>query len=170
MNKRWCAVLLCVLLLLLCGCEQRQPAMTGPKVSKEGIEEFYARKAAAATAVAEENVLMSDNGSTVLGSDLIRTEVASVTFLGTLENKAAESWDVSQGQNGSVWAWTVPNGNRFDLYIAAERGIFAPENFGGFFEGYENLESIDFGVLDTCNTVNTLQQIRAATSMIAKVS
>ena len=166
MNKRWFAVLLCILMLLLCGCEQRQPAMTGPKVSKEGIEEFYARKAAAATAVSEENVLMSDKGEKVLGSDLLRSEVSAVTFLNTLESKGAESWDVSQGQNGSVWAWTVPNGNRFDLYIAAAWGIFAPEDMGGFFENYSNLTAVDFGsVLDTGNTVNMDSMFRGCENL-----
>lgn len=154
MNKRWLAVLLCITALLLCACERRQTG-SGPQMSPEAVEEFYARKAAAATAVSEENVLMSDSGDTVFGSDLLRTEVSSITFLGSLEGKPGNSWDVSQGQNGTVWAWTVSGGGFYELYIAAERGIYAPENCSGLFAGYTNLTGIDFGdVFDTCNAVN----------------
>lgn len=165
MKKRWFAVILCALAMLLCACERRQ-TMSGPQMSPEAVEEFYARRAAAATAVPEENVLMADRTDTVFGSGLPRTEIGTVTFLGSLEGMPKGSWDVSQGQNGTVWAWTTPNGMLFDLYIAAERGIWAPEDCGRLFAGYGNLRSIDFGgVFDTCNTRDMSDMFRGCESL-----
>lgn len=79
-----------------------------------------------------------------LGGPVTRGQVASVTFLDSLENLPEGAWDVSAGKDGSVQAWTEENGERYDLFIAAPGGMAAPEDCTGLFMGYENTEAIRF--------------------------
>ena len=78
----------------------------------------------------------------VFGSEIIRRQVASVTFLDTLSGAPADAWDVSQNADGSVLAWAVPNESLYDLYIAGEGGVIAPENCKEMFCCYMYLHTI----------------------------
>lgn len=80
----------------------------------------------------------------VFGTDLMRNQVASVTFLNTLKDAPDTVVDLSAARDGSVQSWIVPNGNRFDLYIAAEGGVKAPANSSGLFAYYDGATSISF--------------------------
>ena len=110
----------------------------------------------------KENVLMYDNGdwsgtSPVLGSSIPRYAVTDITFLDTLVDVPADSWDVSRGQNGKVLAWVEKNGivkfegsngavysrDVYSLYIAADGGIQAA-SCAGLFSGYTNVTKINF--------------------------
>ena len=62
----------------------------------------------------------------MLGSDLTRTQVCSVTVLDSLEACPEDAWDVSENGDGSVMAWTEESGDLFDLYLAGEGGVAAP--------------------------------------------
>ncbi|MBQ2954927.1 MAG: BspA family leucine-rich repeat surface protein [Clostridia bacterium] len=87
---------------------------------------------------------------TVLDSDIPRSEIVSVTFAGTLSGAPANAWDVSESKDGSVLAWTVPNGDKYDLFIAAEGAVRASQYSAGLFQGYTALEKINFnGCFDT---------------------
>ncbi len=71
-----------------------------------------------------DNILMSDrtdvSTACVLGNEnLKRKDVATVTFLDTLEHMPSNAWDVSDAKNGSVMAWYDAGMN---LYIAAVDG------------------------------------------------
>lgn len=93
-----------------------------------------------------DNILMADRERTstacVLGNEnVLRKNIATVTFLDTLESKPADAWDVSDEKNGSVWAW-VDSG--MNLFIAGEGGVTAKDCVS-LFQYYSNATSIDFG-------------------------
>ena len=120
----------------------------------------------------QKNLLMSDRGPSatsgqewevfktfpLLGSEIQRQKILSVTFLKTLKDMNDTAWDVSDNLDGSVMAWvekSKDNSNYYDLYIGAEGRITAPENFSYFFAGYSNVRSITFNdALDTSHTTN----------------
>ena len=80
-----------------------------------------------------QNVLMGDKAdttsdeqrkkATVLGTEILRSQIQCITFLDTLSSAPAASWDVSQAKNGSVRAWVDKKGELFDLFIAGEGGV-----------------------------------------------
>lgn len=83
----------------------------------------------------------------VLGTDVHRETIRSITFLNTQEDSTSEeALDVSANQDGSVLAWfkTTDGTELYDLYIAADGNIIAPENCATLFAGYENLEELHF--------------------------
>lgn len=81
----------------------------------------------------------------VLGSELLRGQVRSVTFLDTLADAPEEAWDAAAACDGSVLAWSVPSGELHDLFIAAEGGVYSTDNCSTLFTGYVNAEQITFG-------------------------
>ena len=82
---------------------------------------------------------------TVLGSEIKRRQVVSITFVDRLSAAAENAWDVSWDGDGSVLAWVGRNNYSFDLYIAADGGVTAPKYCRGLFSGYRNVKTIDFG-------------------------
>lgn len=93
----------------------------------------------------------------VFDSHIARYQILSVTFLDSLRDMTNDNWDVSHNKDGSVMAWVTPNGTvtewengvgterfAFDLYIGAEGGING-KFCASLFEGFQNLESVDFG-------------------------
>lgn len=104
----------------------------------------------------------------VLGSEIARKDILSVTVFDSLADVPEDSWDVSQDQNGSVMAWVERNGAKYDLYIAGEGGINA-KNCNNLFAGYINAERIDLNgsfhtdyaedmtsLFDNCHSVQEL--------------
>ena len=79
-----------------------------------------------------------------------RKEVATITFLNYIDPEVENTVDASAMQNGTVRAWAVPNGHYYDLYIAAEGGVYAPEDSAGLFREMINLSTIRFN-----NSFNT---------------
>lgn len=108
-------------------------------------------------AAQNDNILMEDTnwydgdtiieeyyGQSVLGSDIARESVVSVTFLDTLADMPDRAWDVSWNKDGSVMAWTKKEiTGKYDLYIGAEGGV-AAKGCRGLFGGYCSLERIEF--------------------------
>lgn len=80
----------------------------------------------------------------VFFSQYRRNDISSITFLDTLADMPSDAWDVSEAENGSVMAWVTPNGKLYDLFIAGEGGVTAPEDCRCLFAYYINLESINF--------------------------
>lgn len=102
----------------------------------------------------------------VFGTDLMRDQVASVTFLDTLADAPEKVVDLSAARDGSVLSWIVPNGNLFDLYIAAEGGVKAPANSSGLFAYYSNATSISFNnSFDTSGAVYLDQMFYGCSSL-----
>lgn len=92
----------------------------------------------------------------VFNSRIARTQIKSVTFLDSLDSMGSNSWDVSQKRDGSVMAWTSPNGtvqewgtdsyitlDAYDLYIGAEGGINGMY-CANLFKSFHNLSVINF--------------------------
>ena len=77
---------------------------------------------------------------------LRRKDIASITFLPSLEGAPSDAWDVSEAGDGQVMAWTTPNDGLFDLTIAGNGGvkILDPKGDARMFTGYSNVESIHF--------------------------
>ena len=84
---------------------------------------------------------------TVLGSEIERSAVRRITVLDSLDGKPADAWDVSAAGDGTVWAWTVASDTEgmYDLYIAGQGGVAAPENAAYLFCGYTNAVEICLG-------------------------
>ena len=64
----------------------------------------------------------------VFGSEILRTEIKTITFLDSVDSVPEKAWDVSEKNNGAVWAWVEPNGDLYNLYIAGQGGVVAPKN------------------------------------------
>lgn len=89
----------------------------------------------------------------VFGSSYNRDQICRIQFLSSTAAAGSNAWDISAGADGSVLAWTKPEGDLYALYIAANGKVYAPESCWSLFSLYENLESIDFnGVFDTSKT------------------
>ena len=113
------------------------------------------------------NVLMQDTAvewdennicrGTVLGSEISRDSIVSVTFLDTLDAMPDTAWDVSWDQDGTVMAWTEANGGgeeRYDLFIGAN-GTIRAMDCNMLFLAYHNAEGINFnGCFDTSQVTN----------------
>ena len=78
---------------------------------------------------------------------LRRRDVASVTFLPSLEDAPEDAWDVSEAGDGRVLAWATPNGELYDLTIAGDGGVKILDADGipeKMFENYTNATAIRF--------------------------
>ena len=101
------------------------------------------------------------------GTNLMRDQIVSVTFLNTLKDAPAEVVDLSEANDGSVQSWVVPNGDLYDLYIAAEGGVKAPIDSSGLFALYVNATSISFNnSFDTSNAVSMYMMFYECNSLI----
>ena len=86
----------------------------------------------------------------VFGTSIMRDEIRSITFLDTTSSAPDDAWDFSIDKTGSVLAWVTGEKPRYDLYIAGEGGVVAPEDCHSLFASYFNVEEIHFGtVFDT---------------------
>ena len=84
---------------------------------------------------------------------VLRKEVGTITFLDTLQDAPADAADASQAQDGGVKAWAVKNGELYDLFIAAQGGVQAPDDAACLFMQMPNLTAIHFA--DAFHTENT---------------
>ena len=81
----------------------------------------------------------------VFGSNIGKESVDSIRFLNSLAAAPDDAWDVSEAGNRSVLAWVTPSGNeRYDLFIAGDGGVWAPEDCTYLFAGYRWMKSLDF--------------------------
>lgn len=94
----------------------------------------------------------------VFNSKYRREQISSVTFRNTLDDMPDDAWDVSETGNGRVMAWVKPNGDFYDLYIAAEGGVNTGDACRDLFAGYVNVQQISFG--DSFHTNGALDMSR----------
>ncbi len=96
------------------------------------------------------NVLMTEEEvasagvGTVLGSEIYRDSVVSITFLSSQTDAPDDAWDVSEAGDGSVVAWTVSEGDKYALYIAGEGGVDLAEDSVQTFAEYTSVTDIEF--------------------------
>ena len=102
-----------------------------------------------------ENGTAQEGNHTVLGSDISRQDIYSITILDSLETMPDSAWDVSADNSGKVMAWTAAGNEGYELYIGAEGGIEANANCSGLFAYYVNVTEINInGNLHTENTTD----------------
>ena len=117
----------------------------------------------------------------VLGSEIRRDQVLSITFADSLADAPEDAWDVSAAKDGSVLAWTTPadapeevlgyaysamqaeyvpqpvapEGDYFELTIGSEGGVLASADCSYLFAAYLNLRTIHTnGCFDTSNATD----------------
>ena len=93
------------------------------------------------------------------GGEYLRREISTVTFCATLDALPQHYWDVSKSKDGSVLAWVIQRADGlYDLFLAANGIIGAPEDCSSMFRGYCNVTQITMdGNLDTRNTIDVSQ-------------
>ncbi len=97
--------------------------------------------------LAENETSIRQNSKVLNHPTIRRRDIASVTFLPSLEGAPEDAWDVSEEADGRVLAWAVPNGELYDLTIAGDGGVSfnEPSSFSSkLFEDYVNVTSINF--------------------------
>ena len=72
-----------------------------------------------------------------------RSQIGTVTFLDTLEDRPYQTWDVSAAQDGSVLLWFDRAGG--DVFIAAEGGVKANSDSSSLFRECTQLSEVNFG-------------------------
>lgn len=102
----------------------------------------------------------------VFGTGIMRDEVRSITFLDATASAPDDAWDISRDGNGSVLAWVTGENSRYDLYIAGEGGVEAPDNCEMLFALYSNVEFIHFGTaFDTSHVTRMTRMFMLCQSM-----
>ncbi len=101
--------------------------------------------------VSTSNVLISNFSQShsrlvqnTFGGNVPRRQIATITFLDSHSGAPADAWDASDTQNHSVLGWVKPNGTYYDLYLAAEGGIYAPKSCERLFAEFVNVTDIHF--------------------------
>ena len=126
-------------------------------------------------ATPQNNVLAADvrsrmkdetaENSPVFGSQALRrNEILSVTFLSDVSRAPEKSWDVSRAGDGSVMAWVEESdsGGLYDLYIAGNGGVVAPEDCGGLLFGYSKMERAAFNSAFDTSGVTSMREMFSA--------
>ena len=91
----------------------------------------------------------------VPGSNISRRSIATITFLDSLGDAPTNAWDMSAKKDRSVLAWIQNHGDLYDLVIAGEGGVRAPEDSNHLFTHYTNLTALSFNdSFDTSNVTN----------------
>ena len=106
--------------------------------------------------------------ATVLGSEILRSEITEVKIEENLTNAPSTAWDVSEASDGSVLAWVTETSGGKTLTIAGEGGVIAPKDSSYLFKGYFNLQKADLNGLDTSYVTNMnsmFYQCRGLTSL-----
>lgn len=87
-----------------------------------------------------------DENSGVFGNQkLRRSQVSSITVLGTLSNAPSDAWDISLKNDRSALAWTEGQGDSLALFLAGSGGVNANSNAAYLFSNYSSLTKLDFG-------------------------
>lgn len=81
----------------------------------------------------------------VFKKQVLRKEIGSVFFFDTTSEAPQNAWDLSEKGDRSVLGWIVKTeSGLFDLFIAGEGGVCAPQDCSGLFNGYINVSRIEF--------------------------
>lgn len=175
MKKNWLTAVFCALVLLLTACAAAPQIETTQAPTETTVPVETTEPALPAE---ETNILCDDgipDGVSMIGAYPVfgydtgyrREQIKSITFLDTLANAPENAWDVSEAENGAVLAWVEPDGELYDLYIAAEGGVWAGESCRNMFQGYTRAERIEFGnafhtgnVRDMCGMFSWCESVR----------
>ncbi len=80
------------------------------------------------------------------GTDIPRGKIGKIYFLNSRKDMPTRHWELSGKERGSVAGWFVwaESEKHYELYIAANGGVAAPEDCRELFCGYSNLKTIVF--------------------------
>lgn len=85
--------------------------------------------------------------------DVKRSSIEEIAFLNTLEQKPEDAWDISENQDGSVYAWLNTDSETKTLNIAADGEIIANIDCENLFRLCSHVKKIDFNnCFDTSQT------------------
>ena len=115
-------------------------------------------------------------------SDTYRPYIRTVSFVKNISNvpstcdEANLCWDVTESETKKVYAYLVDSGLKdstdntktlYNLYIASEVEIYAPDNCYGIFRDFTNLKTIDFSNnFNTSNVINMSYMFSLCSSLI----
>ena len=167
--------------------EKVTEAPTEPPTTQPETERPTEAPTEAPTVGAAPGVLMSDGryseDEAVFEQEVLRKEIATITFLPALDNAPADAWDLSEAEDGSVLGWVTGAKGNYDLYIAADGSVIAPRRSGYLFACYTGLKEINFnGCFDTssvatmsgmfagCQNLQSLNLSGFDTSQVADMS
>lgn len=71
--------------------------------------------------------------------------------------------------SGNIYMWTEEVDGTYVLYVAAEGGVWAPENCGGLFSSWENLEEIEFGKAFHVENVTNMSMMFSGCSKLKRL-
>lgn len=143
------------------------PSPTAPQTTHPDVPQFTQPTEAQTIQEAYgSRVLMvhDDTRQNAFRTGVKRDQVASITFLNTVD-VPKNAVDASEKQDGSVMAWVELNGDRYDLYLAANGKIIAPEDCSYMFSGFVYMKIIDLSNFDTSQVVNMHSMFSACNSL-----
>lgn len=82
--------------------------------------------------------------SPLFSTDITKKQIVSVTFLNTVKNAPSSSVDISEAGDGSVLAWVSGYDDTYELFLAGEGGVCAPENCRWLFGYFTNCRQFNF--------------------------
>ena len=101
----------------------------------------------------------------VFDSGINRSEIRSISFLGSKDLAPFFAWDVSEEQDGSVVAWVEGESGNYKLYVAAN-GRIRVRSCEELFAFYFNAEKIEFnGVLDTSQVTDMFRMFQGCDNL-----
>ena len=123
--------------------------------------------------------LMADGGSELYGEDIgsspafgslhMRKEISSIYILDSLDGAPDDAIDVSEEKDGSVIAWFESDADAsglYEMYIAGNNGMIAPQDSDSLFAGYTLLEKIEFyDAFDTGNVTDMGSMFKGCKSL-----
>ncbi len=103
-----------------------------------------------------ENVLGNENYK--------RDQIVNITFLNSLDSAASEAWDIGEStKDNKILAWveetSQPSSKQYNLYIASDSIIEAPENSCKLFANYTVVENIIFNQLFDTSKVTSMSEM-----------
>ena len=110
------------------------PEVTAPVESRNSQGRLQADPAALAGS--------GDGRYAVFGRNVFRDEIQTIEFQKTLENAPSDAWDLSETRDRSVLGWVTGSKGDYEMHIAEEGGVLAPENCSGLFSQYSNLKQV----------------------------
>ena len=94
-----------------------------------------------------------------------REAVQTITFLNQLSNSPKASWDVSKHWGSKTICWAYESDGLYDVFLAADGGVIAPENGTDLFKDCSALKQIDFSGFNTSRLQNLSRMFCGCSSL-----
>lgn len=94
-----------------------------------------------------------------------REAVQTITFLNQLSNSPKASWDVSKHWGSKTICWAYESDGLYDVFLAADGGVIAPENGTDLFKDCSALKQIDFSGFVPAKFTSTMSMFKGCTAL-----